>query len=111
MTEKPLSDSWTFDQFNGSRSQFATVSLELLADHAASCSPNHVSGRAVLAEIKRREMLAQIEAAEATRDAAIQSRNNARWMKWSVFVAAGATVLAACFSAANLALAYGACHL
>jgi hypothetical protein len=102
MNEESLVENWTFDQFIGSRADFATVHLNLLIDHAATASATSPSGRIVWAEIKRREMVAQLRAIEAataaanaTKLAADQSRRNATWMMLSVVVAAIAAIISA----------------
>lgn len=70
-----------------------------------------LSGETVQPEIKRREMLAQIDAlsatikaAEATADAARYSQVSAKWMKWSVVMAAISIALNAITSLVSLGL-------
>jgi hypothetical protein len=90
------------DPWTAPRSAFADVTLDQLSDYAAMIREDSAAGGNIYSEIRRREMIAQIqlldatrEAARATVDAAAQSRRNATWMMWSVFVAAASALVAA----------------
>ena len=87
----PALDPWT-----AARSHFADKSLDELADFAAMTGPTQsMMRRNVAAEIKRRETLALIEAAKATKEAALQSKRSAFWVMWLVIIAATSAVGAA----------------
>jgi hypothetical protein len=60
--------------------------LNELAEHLENKSPGGVSHARVIAELTRRQTLAQIEAAEATKATAEHNKRNANYMLASVVV-------------------------
>lgn len=66
------------------------LTLEQVAGSAGV--PGSVASQEVQLEFTRRQTQAQIEAAEATKETATYTRQNARYMLWSVIVLAVASV-------------------
>jgi hypothetical protein len=62
--------------------------LEHLASVIANTDPGSRASEAAKAELTRREIIAQQEAALSQQEAARYTKQNARWMFWSVVVVA-----------------------
>jgi hypothetical protein len=74
------------------------ASLDDLAKWTGDAEPGSINHTAGMAELTRRQILGQIEATEVEKWAAAASEKNAKYMLWSVIVAAIAAIAAA-FSA------------
>jgi hypothetical protein len=69
------------------------LSLEGLADRLGNALPGSPAAAALDAELRRRQIMAQIEAAEATTESAAYTHRSASLMLWSVIVLTMAAVL------------------
>lgn len=67
-------------------SEHKQLSLEGLADRLGKAQPGSVEAAALDAELRRRQVMAQIEAAEATTESAVYTHRSAAYMLWSVIV-------------------------
>jgi hypothetical protein len=73
--------------------QMRDATLEHLAAVAAGSDPGTRNFEAAKAELTRREIIAQQEAARAQQEAARYTKQNALWMFWSVVVVAITSLL------------------
>ncbi len=80
--------------------EIVNYTLEQLTDELSKRGPDTAQHRIVVAEFNRRALIAQMEAAKASEGAAKAAEDTARatersanWIKWSVIVMAGASVL------------------
>jgi hypothetical protein len=73
--------------------QMRDTSLEHLAAVVANMEPGSRASEAAKAELTRREIIAQQDAARAQQEAARYTKANARWMFWSAIVVAITSLL------------------
>jgi hypothetical protein len=69
------------------------LSLEGLTDRLGGAPPGSLAAAALDAELRRRQIMAQIEAAEATTESAVYTHRSAAYMLWSVCVLTAAAVV------------------
>jgi hypothetical protein len=69
------------------------LSLEGLADRLGKSQPGSQTAATLDAELRRRQIMAQIEAAEATTESAAYTHRSATLMLWSVVILTVAAVL------------------
>lgn len=72
-----------------------TASLDDLSKWTGDAEPGSINHTAGMAELTRRQIVGQIEATEAEKRSAAASEKNARYMFWSVIVAAIAAIASA----------------
>jgi len=81
------------------RKDLAPLTLDELADKGAEAPASSMAAQSVNAEFMRRQAVSQDEMTQAAKDTATYTQQNARYMRWSVYVLAASSVINAVFSA------------